>query len=93
MTAGIKSAAGAGLDWALSTNNEMKGWESHYDANLASNQLMQRGLVRAMYDSDQWTEHAGTVDASPGTQAYADKRLPKLNPDGTRRAFWSFKSE
>lgn len=89
VTAGIKSAAGAGLDWALSTNNEMKGWESHYDANLASNQLMQRGLVRAMYDSDQWTEHAGTVDASPGTQAYADKRLPKLNPDGTRRAFWS----
>ena len=92
VTTAIKSAAGAGLDWALSTNNEMKGWESHYEANLASNQLMQNGLVRAMYDSDQWTERAGAVDVSPGTQAYADKKLPALNSDGTRRAFWSLDS-
>ena len=86
---GIKSAISAGLDWALSTNNEMKGWESHYEANRASRELMQEGLIRAMYDSDQWTERAGTVDVSPGTQAYADKQLPKLNPDGTRRSFSS----
>lgn len=82
VTTAIKSAAGAGLDWALSTNNEMKGWESHYEANRASRELMQEGLIRAMYDSDQWTERAGTVDVSPGTQAYADKQLPKLNLDG-----------
>ena len=67
VTTAIKSAAGAGLDWALSTNNEMKGWESHYEANRASRELMQEGLIRTMYDSDQWTERAGTVDASPGT--------------------------
>lgn len=85
----IKGAANAGLDWALSTNNEMEAWKSHSKADRASHDLMQDGLIRAMYDSDQWTERAGAVDASPGTQTYADKKLPALNPDGTRRAFWS----
>lgn len=89
VTTTIKGAAGAGLDWALSTDNEMKGWESRYEANRASRQLMQDGLVRAMYDSDQWTERAGAVDVSPGTQEYEHKKLPALNPDGTRRAFGS----
>lgn len=89
VTTTIKGAAGAGLNWALSTDNEMKGWESRYEANRASRQLMQDGLVRAMYDSDQWTERAGAVDVSPGTQEYENKKLPALNPDGTRRAFGS----
>ena len=87
VTTTIKGAAGAGLDWALSTDNEMKGWESRYEANRTSRQMMQDGLIRAMYDSDQWTERAGAVDASPGTQAYADKKLPALNSDGTRKSY------
>ncbi|MBF0955999.1 hypothetical protein [Actinomyces sp. ph3] len=52
-----------------------------------SHDLMQNGLIRAMYDSDHWTENAGTVDVSPGTQAFADKDLPFVNSDGTRDSY------
>ena len=71
----------------LSTDNETKAWKSHSEADRSSHNLMQDGLIRAMYDSDQWTERAGTVDVTPGTEKFAEKELPGLNPDGTRRKY------
>ncbi len=87
--AAIKGASGAFLDGIVPTDNEPKAWTSHYDANREARHLMQDGLLVAMYNSDHWTEHAGKDDVSPGTQAYADKKLPALKSDGTRRDFWS----
>ena len=89
VTTAIKGASGAFLDGLLPTDNEAKAWTSHYDENRKARHLMQDGLVVAMYNSDHWTEHAGKDDVSPGTQAYADKKLPALKSDGTRRDFWS----
>ena len=84
---GVKEGSGEILDWALSTDNETKAWKSHSEADRSSHDLMQDGLIRAMYDSDQWTERAGMDDVTPGTEKFAEKELPGLNPDGTRRKY------
>ena len=82
-----QAAAGKALDHFFPTDNELKGWQSHSKMEAKSHDLMQNGLIRAMYDSDHWTENAGTVDVSPGTQAFADKDLPFVNSDGTRDSY------
>lgn len=82
-----QAAAGKALDRFFPTDKELKGWESHSKMDAKSHDLMQNGLIRAMYDSDHWTENAGTVDVSPGTQALADKGLPFVNSDGTRDSY------
>ena len=85
--AGVKAGTGAIFDWKLSTDNEMKAWRSHSEADRSSHDLMQDGLIRVMYDSDQWTERAGMEDVTPGTEKFAEKALPGLDPDGTRRKY------
>lgn len=84
---GVKEGSGEIFDWVLSTDNETKAWKSHSEADRSSHDLMQDGLIRAMYDSDQWTERAGMVDVTPGTEKFAEKALPGLDPDGTRRKY------
>ena len=84
-----QAAAGEALDHFFPTDNELKGWKSHSTMDDKSHDLMQDGLIRAMYDSDHWTENAGKVDVSPGSQALADKGLSFVNPDGTRDSYES----
>ena len=43
------------------------------EANKLAHELMQRGLTRVLYDSQYWTERAGTVDVSPGSESLARK--------------------
>ena len=84
----IKSAAGAGEDAWWPTDNESKVWdEGRHDTNKSAHELMQRGLMRVMYDSPYWTERGGMVDVSPGSQGLANKGFSFVNQDGTTKPY------
>ncbi|WP_315579603.1 hypothetical protein [uncultured Actinomyces sp.] len=80
----VKSAAGKAEDVFWSTDHETKVWASERDdANKSAHELIQHGLTRVLYESPYWTERAGTVDVSPGSEELARKGLPFVNEDGT----------
>ena len=90
----IKTAAGKAEGAFCATDHETKVWASERDeANKSAHELMQRGLTRVLYDSQYWTERAGTVDVSPGSESLARKGLPFVNEDGTIEPYDSLTKE